>query len=307
MELACLNTHFANAGVAWNAFLDMCAEESIGVLELGVANRMGSHGLDAAELMTSLSTRSNLLAALDDHDMRIGALNCFGNPLHPDPNAAAADRSGVEATIRLAAELGCRVVASASGCPGDTRWPVWITWPIYWDDLVPAYWDAAWRVWSELGRLAEDLGVVVTLKLHPGQLVYNSSTFRQLAEECGPAIKAGIDPAHLFYQGMEPSAVLAHLGDQVGHIHAKDALLNAERIAIDGTIDATPLDEADRAWRCTAVGEGHSVEWWRSFLAAATAAGYAGLISIEHEDAQLDPRAALALNVARLREAGMTS
>jgi sugar phosphate isomerase/epimerase len=307
VELACLNTHFANAGVSFDAFLDMCAEEGVGTLELGVANRMASHDLDANQLQASAPARSRLVQALEDRGMRVGALNCFGNPLHPDAHTAAADRSGVEATIRLAAELGCRVVASASGCPGDARWPVWITWPIYWDDLAPQHWDAAWRTWSEIGRLAEDLGVVVALKLHPGQIVYNSTTFRRLAEECGPAIKAGIDPAHLFYQGMDPSAVVAHLGDNVGHIHAKDAVLNAERIALDGTIDASPLDDADRAWRCAAVGEGHPVDWWRGFLADSAAAGYAGLVSIEHEDALLGASEALHLNVTRLRAAGVSA
>ena len=307
MELACLNTHFANAGVSFDDFVAMCGEADIGVVELGVANRMASHGLDAAELLASPQRRADLTRALDGAGLRIGALNCFGNPLHPAPDAAAADQAGVEATIRLAAELGCRVVTTASGCPGDARWPVWITWPIYWDDLEPAQWDSARRTWGDLGRLADDLGVVVALKLHPGQIVYNSTTFLRLAEECGPAIKAGIDPAHLFYQGMEPSAVVGHLGDRVGHIHAKDAVLNHERIALDGTIDASPLDAADRSWRCAAVGEGHPVEWWRAFLSDAASSGYAGLISIEHEDARLGPTEALALNVARLREAWVSA
>ena len=305
MELACLNTHFANGGVAFDAFVGLCRESDVRVVELGVANRMASHGLDARELLATSSARSVLVQTLDAEGIRIGALNCFGNPLHPDRDAAEADRAGVEATIRLAAELGCRVVATASGCPGDVNWPVWITWPIYWDDLEPGQWDAAWRTWSELGRLADDLGVLISLKLHPGQLVYNSSTYRKLAQEAGPAVKAGIDPAHLFYQGMDPAAVVRHLGDDVGHIHAKDAVLNHERIALDGTIDASPLSHPDRSWRCAAVGEGHPVDWWRGFLSGAEASGFSGLISIEHEDAQLGPAEALRLNVARLREAGL--
>jgi sugar phosphate isomerase/epimerase len=307
VELACLNTHFANAGVAFDAFIRMCDEADVRVVELGVANRMASHGLDAGELLSSSSARSALLGPLDDAGIRIGALNCFGNPLHPDQHAADADRAGIESTIRLAAELGCRVVTCASGCPGDVNWPVWITWPIYWEELEPAQWDVAWRTWSHLGRLAEDLGVVLALKLHPGQLVYNSTTYAKLVQESGPAIKAGIDPAHLFYQGMDPAAVVRHLGDGLGHIHAKDAVLNRERIALDGTIDASPLDAPDRAWRCAAVGEGHPVAWWRDFLTDAEASGYTGLISIEHEDALLSADEALALNASRLREAGIGS
>ncbi len=173
--------------------------------------------------------------------------------------------------------------------------------------MEPAQWDSARRTWGDLGQLADDLGVVVALKLHPGQIVYNSTTFLRLAEECGPAIKAGIDPAHLFYQGMEPSAVLGHLSDRVGHIHAKDAVLNHERIALDGTIDASHLDAADRSWRCAAVGEGHPVKWWRAFLSDAASSGYTGLISIGARDARLGPTEALALNVARLREAWVTA
>ncbi len=116
---------------------------------------------------------------------------------------------------------------------------------------------------------------------------------------------ADLDPAHCFYLGMDPIKIGERLGSQLGHVHAKDAVIDPDRMAVDGPIDTSPLDQLDRAWRCAAVGEGHDVGWWKRFLASLTAAGYTGLVSIEHEDAALSAVDALPLNAGRLRETGL--
>ena len=306
MELACLNTHFLAAGMTLPAFLDACVDSGIGVVEVGVANRMASPDADAIRLLRDRSARKAFAELFAARGLRIGALNCFGNPLHPRGTEAAADIRGVEATIELASELGVRTVVGASGCPGDEQWPVWISWPLYWDALEPKEWKQAIDTWARLATRADDAGVDLCLKLHPGQIVHNVTSFIRLADACGARLKADIDPAHCFYLGMDPVAIVRHLGPRVGHLHAKDAIINAERMALDGAIDTSPLDQLDRSWRCAAVGEGHDLGWWASLFEALSDVGYAGLVSIEHEDATLEGGEALRLNVKRLREAGLT-
>jgi sugar phosphate isomerase/epimerase len=305
VELACLSTQFMASGMSLADFLDACVQSEVGAVEVGVANRMGSDETDAHNLLRSPESLREFRRAFADRGLRIAALNCFGNPLHPIADRAAEDVAGVRATIELAAELGIRTVVTASGCPGDQRWPVWITWPLYWAELEPQQWKTAISTWSELATVAAAAQVDLCLKLHPGQIVHNTSTFLRLAAACGPRVMADLDPAHCFYLGMDPIQIVERLGRRLGHVHAKDAVLDPDRMAVDGPIDTSPLDQLDRAWRCAAVGEGHDVGWWKQFLASLSAAGYAGLVSIEHEDAALSADAALPLNAGRLRETGL--
>ena len=169
MQLACLSTHFLAQGLSMDEFLRTCADAQVRAIELGVANRMASPGRSAEELLASPTSLRRLTSEVEAYGLRIQALNCFGNPLHPVSEAASKDILGIEATIRLANELGIRTVVTASGCPGDTLWPVWISWPLYWAELEPAQWSLAISTWSRLADLADAADVDLCIKLHPGR------------------------------------------------------------------------------------------------------------------------------------------
>ena len=305
MRLGCFAHQFIAGGMPFEQLLRACQQAGVNELELGVANRTGTPGMLAADLLRSPDEADALRKQVEAAGLRIGALNCFGNPLHPRAAEAEADRQGVEDAIRLAHALGVRTVVTASGCPGDVNWPIWITWPLYWEELAESQWDAAVERWKPLAALAADAGVDICLELHPGQLVYNTSTLLRLREAAGPALKANLDPAHLFYQGMDPLRVAAALGEALGHVHAKDTLIDPDKVAVDGVIDTSSLASLDRAWRYVAVGDGRPIEWWRQFLDSLRASRYAGMISIEHEDAALTGPEALERNVRGLQAAGI--
>jgi sugar phosphate isomerase/epimerase len=305
VRLGCFAHQFIAGGMPFEQLLIACREAGVTELELGVANRTGTPDMLAADLLRSPREAAALREKVEAAGLRIGALNCFGNLLHPNAAEAEADRQGVDDTIRLAESLGVGTVVSASGCPGDVNWPVWITWPLYWDELAESQWEAAIATWMPLAAMAAEAGVDICLELHPGQLVYNTSTLLRLRDAAGPAVKANLDPAHLFYQGMDPTRVAVALGEALGHVHAKDTLIDEERMALDGVIDTSSLASVDRVWRYVAVGDGRPIEWWRMFLDTLRTSGYTGMISIEHEDAGLTAPEALDRNVRGLRMAGI--
>jgi sugar phosphate isomerase/epimerase len=307
VRLACFAHQFVMGGMAFSDFVSAAAAGGVEALEIGVANLTATPGHEVDRLRNESANRDLLLREVESAGIEIGALNCFGNPLHPDPDRALGDRTGIEDTIRLAADLGVSCVVTASGCPGDTRWPIWITWPLYWEEIADSQWEIAERAWVPLGQLAADLGVDICLELHPGQLVYNTSTFERLRDLAGPAIKANLDPAHLFYQGMDPLVVASRLGTSLGHVHAKDTVMDIRKVEVDGFLDTTPLNRVDRAWRYVAVGDGHDIAWWTEFLDTLRQVNYQGLVSIEHEDAALEGPEALRRNVAALRAAGLVA
>ena len=153
-------------------------------------------------------------------------------------------------------------------------------------------WDAcALPYWIETAELARRRGVTLAIEPHPGFLVYNLRTLLRLREVAGPALAANFDPSHLWWQGADPLAVIAALGDAgaLAHVHAKDTELIAERIAHDGVLETIPADRPhERAWRFRTVGRGHHEPEWRAMLAALQDAGYDGTVSVEHEDRLLD-------------------
>ena len=52
--------------------------------------------------------------------------------------------------------------------------------------------------------------------------MYNVHTLERMRAAVGPIIGANVDPSHLFWQGMDPLAVIRALGPAVYHVHLKD-------------------------------------------------------------------------------------
>ena len=116
-------------------------------------------------------------------------------------------------------------------------------------------------------------------------LVYNVPTFHRLHAAVGSVISANVDPSHLFWQGMDPSAVVRALGDSVAHVHVKDTQLVADELATAGVLDGRPFGaDAPRAWVHRTVGRGHGDDVWTAFFRALRDGGYSGALSLENED-----------------------
>jgi sugar phosphate isomerase/epimerase len=111
-----------------------------------------------------------------------------------------------------------------------------------------------------------------------------------------------MDPSHLFWQQMDPLAVIAALGPAVHHVHLKDTAFEPGQVALAGVLDLRSFDRPeDRAWNFRTVGRGHEPAFWSAFIEALAAAGYDGSLSIEHEDRSEDPRGGVAESAAFAR------
>ena len=288
-----------------SAVLDIAVEIGATAIEIATGGQSSAPHLDRRELLASPDARARLLDEVASRGLRLAALNCSAWLLHPQ--RAAEQRAIVEETFRLAALLRVRTVVTMSGCPGDGPSSTTVNWPVYaWpDELIDLHrrqWDEMIALWLELAPAARDAGVRVALELHPLQLVYNTPTLLELRTAVGDVVGANMDPSHLFWQQMDPLAVIAALGAAVHHVHLKDTAFEPAQVALAGVLDLRSFDRPEgRAWNFRTVGRGHDRVFWTAFVDALAAAGYDGSLSIEHEDRSENPRDGVAESAAFAR------
>lgn len=264
------------------------------------------------DILVSDAARDDFLGAFEGTGVSIAGLNCNGNPLHP--NAAIGDKHAedVRRSIRLAQRLGQHRVVTMSGLPagepGGTR-PNWIVnaWNSAALDVLDYQWDLAADFWRETDRLAGDHDVKVALELHPQNIVFNSADVHKLIELTGATnVGVELDASHLFWQQMDPVAVVRHLGPLVFQAAAKDVRINPDYAALNGVLDNSfrrlSPDEPrvnlggdewanewpkQSAWDFVALGKGHDIEYWTEFLRALHEVDPDIYVNIEHEDVEL--------------------
>jgi sugar phosphate isomerase/epimerase len=246
-------------------------------VEIGTGGYSPAPHCDRGALLADDRARAEWLETIEAAGFRLVALNVSGNPLE-DPAHDAALRE----TVRLAPLLGVDRVVCMSG--GDARLSGGGWFPGI-DEDTERYWEARvvpyWR-----GVLVDAGAVLLCFELEPGNAVFNVSTFERLAELGDESIAVNLDPSHFFWQGIDPLAAVRRLGGRVGFAHAKDTVLDGDRLVLDGLL------ARDRSWRYAAVGRGHDLGWWRSFADALARAGYDGVLSIEVEDPRMPPEEA---------------
>jgi sugar phosphate isomerase/epimerase len=288
-----------------SAVLDIAVEIGATAIEIATGGQSSAPHLDRRKLLSSPEARGRLLDEVASRGLHLAALNCSAWLLHP--RRAAEQRAIVEDTFRLAGLLGVGTVVTMSGCPGDGPSTTTVSWPVYpWpDELLDLHrrqWDEMVALWLELAPAARDAGVRVALELHPVQLVYNTPTLLELRTAVGDVVGANMDPSHLFWQQMDPLAVIAALGPAVHHVHLKDTAPEPAQMALAGVLDLRSFDRPEgRAWNFRTVGRGHDRAFWAAFVEALAAAGYDGSLSIEHEDRSEDPRVGVAESAAFAR------
>lgn len=263
------------------------------------------------EILTSDAARDDYLGIFEGTGVSIAGLNCNGNPLHPDPAIGGPHAEDIRRSIRLANRLGQHRVVTMSGLPGaepGASFPTWIVnaWNSRDLDIRDYQFGVAAAFWKDVDRLAGDNDVKVALELHPQNIVFNPADMRELIERTGATnIGVELDASHLFWQQMDPVAVVRDLGGLVYQAAAKDVRVNPAA-AIYGVLDnrfrklrsdepRTNLggDEwanewpKEAAWDFVALGRGHGVDFWTEFLRALHEVDPGMLVNIEHEDVSL--------------------
>ncbi|MEB3372427.1 sugar phosphate isomerase/epimerase family protein [Saccharopolyspora mangrovi] len=296
------------AALSTNEALDLAAELEVDTIEFTTGNWSTAPHLNLDALLASETAREELSAAVRDRGLRLSALNASGNQLHP-VTGAEQDRV-VHDTIRLAGLLGVPTVVLMSGlpaAPGD-KTPNWITtcWPPETTEVLEHQWDIAVGYWRQLAAFAQEHEVRLAVEMHANQLVYNAPTLLRLREAVGPVVGANMDPSHLMWMGADPVQSVKALDGAIHHVHAKDTRLESERLGLTSRLETLPFDRvAERAWNYITLGDGHSggTAFWSEFIAALNASGYAGTLSIEHEDLSRTPVDGVRRSVDLLRAA----
>jgi sugar phosphate isomerase/epimerase len=279
--------------------MDWLLREAPGVtdLEIGTGGYAPTTHCDLPLLLRDEGSRRAWLGEITTRGLRIGALNAWGNPLHPDQDVAAKHDADLRDTIRLASALGVDRVVALAGCPegapGDSTphfagggWLPYLegTFEGQWQRRVLPYWSAI----ADFAR-SEKPDLLVCLELHPGTVVYNVESFDELAA-LGPSIAANVDPSHFFWMGMDPIAVAGHLGAHAGHSHGKDVVFSTQNLALNGLLDRRwPRPPEAMPWNFAVVGRGRDEDWWTRFVAKLCASSRVQTIAIEHEDPFVPP------------------
>jgi len=270
--------------------------------------------LPIADVRASQDARDEYLELFTSTGVTLTALNCNGNPLHPDPEVREKHANDVREAIALAALLGVKRVVTMSGLPATDAGgslPAWTVLP--WDSAYLDARDYQWNevaipYWRDIDARARDADVKVCIEMHPHNLVYNPATMERLASEINAThVGAEMDPSHLFWQGIDPVAAIERLGDLVYNAAAKDTRIN-DAAKINGVLDdrfgRVRPDEPgavslggrytlsrwpeNASWDFVAVGRGHDVDYWSAFLQALERIDPDMAVNIEHEDQELD-------------------
>jgi len=279
---------------------------------MGVGGWKQADHLDLDALLRDARERDRLQGELREHGLALTCVNAAGNPLHPDPAVGERHAALLRGAVELAALLGCDRVVTMSGCPGGRdggSTPVFASWPVVPDDETLWEWQLEHRLapfWRELSAWAAAAApeVMICLELHAGASAYNPASFARLRETAGPNVGVNLDPSHFWWQGMDPLAVIEEVGPAIGFAHGKDTLVHPDRVRRNGLLDlGFPVDPDTASWHFCAVGTGHDDAAWAALVAALRAAGYDGVISIEHEDPRVTPEEGIETSLAALRRA----
>lgn len=264
------------------------------------------------DIIASQSARDSYLGIFEDKGIALAGLNANGNPLHPNPAIGDKHANDLRRAIRAAGALGQTRVVTMSGLPGGeagSTVPNWVVnaWNSGALDVLDYQWDqVVVPFWREIDALAADHGVKVAIEMHPQNIVFSPPTLMELVERTGATnVGAELDPSHLFWQGMDPVAVVRYLGPLVLHAAAKDVRIN-ENAKIYGVLDNRfrRLDSSedrvslggheyvnewptDSAWDFVALGRGHGTDFWAEFIRALHDVDPDMAVNIEHEDVSL--------------------
>ena len=121
---------------------------SLGVdsLELGAGGYPGRVLMDPKDYLDNPARVEELKALLAKYEMKICAIACHGNPIHPNREIAQRFHDQFVDAMKVAVMLGVDTMIAFSGCPGDcetSRNPNWVTcpWPPEYKEILDWQWN----------------------------------------------------------------------------------------------------------------------------------------------------------------------
>ena len=229
--------------------------------------------VDVANL--SQTEAEDVLALTRKQGVSISALGYYPNVLDPDESASERTLAHLKKVIAAAPMLGLTHVNTFIGRD--------------WTKSVDDNWPRMLKVWRPLIQFAEDQGVKIGIENCPmsfganewpggKNLPVSPALWRRLFTDIpSPNLGLNYDPSHFAFQFMDPISPLREFRERIFHLHAKDVLIDRDRLNEHGIFAYPSL------WHQPRIPGYGEIDWAR-FMAALTAIGYDGPVCIEVED-----------------------
>jgi sugar phosphate isomerase/epimerase len=250
-------------------------------LEVACWPSVGGREFEASHLPVATMTATqadDTVGSLAAKGLQISALAYYENNLHPDPERRAQIATHLRHSIDAAQLLGVPYVGTFVGRDPSRS--------------VPANMLEAERVFPELVAYAAERGVRIVVENcvmegwhpdgYPGNIAYSPQLWEWMF---GLDLYLNWDPSHLVWIGIDPVATIAPYADRIVHAQAKDVEVDVaarNRYGVFGTVDKGDNPWATGWWRYRVPGRGQ-VDW-SHVVDRLYEAGFAGTLSVEHED-----------------------
>jgi len=184
--------------------------------------KIADYGLQITELSTHL--QGQLVASHPTYDTQydnFAPATVQGNPVARQQWAVDQLKHAAKASQHLG--LTSHVTFS-----GALAWPFLYPWPQRPDGLVETAFKELGRRWKPILDVFDECGVNVGYELHPGEDLYDGSSFEMFLEQVGGHIRAGInyDPSHFILQCLDYLQFIDLYHDRIYAFHVKDAEFN---------------------------------------------------------------------------------
>ena len=204
----------------------------------------------------------------------VSGLGYYPNPLHPDADHREAVIGHLKKVIDAAALMGVGVVNTFVG--GDRALHVDDNWTRAVAIMGPVVDHAADR---GVRLCFENCPMIFSRDEWPGghNIAYAPRIWRRIFEAWGDRVGMNFDPSHLVLQMIDIRRFIREFGGHMGHVHAKDLMIDRDGLYENGILSA------GMGWqipRLCGLGE---VDW-PGFFSELYRAGYDGPVVIEHED-----------------------
>jgi len=249
----------------------------------GIADWAENHGFNSLEVGPTIPLdEAAYSAVLSGGKVDISALIYCRNYLSTDGDEANTHIAELKKRIEFAAKMGVPVVVTSTGIDKSVEEGVYDR-----ADSIrktPARsLDKVERVFTPIIEFAEKHGVKIAFENCPlmGNIAISPAMWELLFERLDSKnVGLAYDPSHLVWQHIDPYKYIPQFADKLFHFHAKDTQIDREQLGKCGFL-------TDFSWWDYRIAGAGELDWLR-LRDALEAAGYKGVISIEHEDSNYE-------------------
>ena len=257
---------------AWLIDLEKAADSKDYCDEL--TGKAAGYGLTITELSTHL--QGQLVAVHPAYDILFDSF--APTAVHGNP---AARTEWATNQLLLAARASRNLgLTSHVTFSGSFLWPYMNPWPQRPPGLVEEGFRELGRRWLPILQAFDDVGVDVCYELHPGEDLFDGTTFERFLDVTGQHARAAInyDPSHFVLQQLDYLQFIDIYHEKIRAFHVKDAEFNPDgRKGMYGGY----ADWVDRAGRFRSPGDG-DVDFV-SIFSKLSQYGYGGWAVVEWE------------------------